>query len=113
MKPVIRIPLRAIAALERCWMAVNADLTGHGALPLSPGDVLALLIDRDDRVRGGPGVFPADAGAYESTPSLSLERRVCRIERHLGLGEAEESEQEKPAGDGPAGLSNTTHKRMF
>ena len=81
-------PARARAAWERVAGKITADVVSAGFPAPSESEVLAILLGQVDEMHGGPGVMPPNAfgfGAYEMTPTMSIDDRLERIEKALGI----------------------------
>ena len=83
MNSTLRIPARAMAAFERVCKHLGERIENGGPMP--PSEAFALMVSITDRQAGGRGVAPPGAAVYESTPGMRLEKRLRRIEKHIGL----------------------------
>ena len=84
-RKVLRVPPRAGSAWERVCNMVRARFMAD-SLPSPPeSEVLAVLISSADLEYGGLGVPPPNNMGYEQTPLMSIDDRLERIEKALGI----------------------------
>ena len=113
---VVRIPARARAAWERMTEKIGADVIAAGFPAPMESEVLAIMIGQFDEAHGGPGVpLPRVFGftGHEKTPLMSIDDRLERIEKALGIEGPPEPEikvyqEGEPGADDVIGLYRDT-----
>ena len=84
-RKVLRVPPRAGSAWERVCDMVRARFKADNLPYPSDSEVLTVLISSADLEYGGLGVPPPDRMGYTITPLMSINDRLERIEKALGI----------------------------
>ena len=112
-RKILRVPPRAGSAWERVCEKVRARFIADN-LPSPPeSEVLTVLISSADLEYGGLGVPPPARIGYEQTPLMSIDDRLERIEKALGIEGPPEPEikvyqEGEPGADDVIGLYRDT-----